>query len=205
MAELRAAIALRTQQTKLWTQASDSLFEPLGEVALLATPRGYITHCAPHARERLSGEGGIVREEQLWHRSTGIRQRLHHALAQAAAGMRCVPVHIPALGGAAPSMRVDFTRADPRLGMMNETLVFVRVRFADMPADVSVELLRQAFPITQAEAQVLASLIRGETTKDIVVRTGASIHTVRKQISMLMTKMECTRQLELVSKARALF
>lgn len=55
-----------------------------------------------------------------------------------------------------------------------------------------------AFDITHAEARVLAALIDGQSPAEHAQAHGASIHTVRKQIAVLMDKMGCHRQIDLV-------
>ncbi len=41
----------------------------------------------------------------------------------------------------------------------------------------------------------------GQSSKQHAVVQGVSVHTVRSQVTSLMTKMECARQVDLVRKA----
>ena len=204
VAELKQAITQRRERVQQWTQASDALFEAFGEATLLVAPAsGFVVHTGVRAQELLQGEGGIVRGRHLWHPVEPVRSLLFQALALAAVGQTSQSVAVPSHGAAA-SMKVDFVRADPRLSLMSEPLVFVRVRFRGMSTNVSPDLLQSAFPITRAQALVLAALAAGWAPKQIAMRSELSVHTVRKQIAALLEKMECSRQIELVQKVQTL-
>lgn len=95
----------------------------------------------------------------------------------------------------------DFVRADERLGMGAEVLVFVRIRFDDAVKNAASGALRVAYGLTEAEERLLFALVAGQSPGAFAEKRGVSINTVRKQISTLMEKMDCHRQAELVTKA----
>jgi pimeloyl-ACP methyl ester carboxylesterase/DNA-binding CsgD family transcriptional regulator len=60
------------------------------------------------------------------------------------------------------------------------------------------EILRGAFDLTQAEAEVMKALAEGQGLSDIATRRGRSVETVRAQLKSIMAKTETRSQSELV-------
>ncbi len=65
------------------------------------------------------------------------------------------------------------------------------------PAGFS-EMLRNAFDLTQAEAEVMQALAEGQPLVQIAEQRGRSVETVRAQLKSLMSKTETRSQAELV-------
>jgi len=60
------------------------------------------------------------------------------------------------------------------------------------------DILRRAFNLTSAEADVIQSLVECCSVKDIAVQRGRSVDTVRAQIKSILSKTETHSQVELV-------
>ncbi|MGJ8598184.1 LuxR C-terminal-related transcriptional regulator [Sulfitobacter sp.] len=60
------------------------------------------------------------------------------------------------------------------------------------------DILRRAFGLTNAEADVIQSLVECCSVKDIAVQRGRSVDTVRAQIKSILSKTETHSQVELV-------
>ena len=188
-----------------WVAASDAIFEALGEAILLVSANGHIAYASPLSRIRLGeGEGmGLIRHDRLWHADPQVREQLTQVLTRAQSHGRGSELAVPASAGPS-SVWLHFAKAHPDMQSTSDALFYVRVRIVTPkePRDAA-EQLRGAFNITTAESCVLAALVDGCVAKQYATRTGLSIHTVRKQITTVMRKMECSRQVELVAKARA--
>jgi DNA-binding CsgD family transcriptional regulator len=63
----------------------------------------------------------------------------------------------------------------------------------------NVNILRNVFGLTKAEAKLAARLACGETIEDIAEEHGVSISTARVQLKSIFTKTGTSRQAELVS------
>jgi DNA-binding NarL/FixJ family response regulator len=83
-------------------------------------------------------------------------------------------------------------------------MLLVRMRKKSAFAMPDVTKLQSVFSITHAEAAVLAGLASGPSVEEVATLRHASVLTVRKQVASLLTKMECSRQSELVRLASLL-
>lgn len=174
------------------------MFESMEEAVLLVSPEGTVIHAGHATRARLR-DAHVLQSNALWHPLESVRSSLNACLRRAAADRRGTVLRIPV--GSGETLQLGFVKAAASLRLLNEELVFVRIRFPSGAFNADAEVLRGSFPITPTEARVLSALVRGEVAKQYALREGVSIHTVRKQIAMLMEKMNCSRQLELVQKA----
>lgn len=197
---LQAAVHLRRTESQKWLDAADSAFRSLGEATCLVTPAGAIigqtasSQQLMHARASLTHRGG-----RLWHPSPEVRELLRSALVRAAEINGRATITVPGPHGVA--CQVDLVRAEKKLGMGEEALLFVRVRLNDALKEVASGVLRATYGLTPAEERLLTSLVAGQLPPAYAQLQGISINTVRKQISMLMEKMDCHRQVDLVRKA----
>ncbi|QIL72089.1 helix-turn-helix transcriptional regulator [Diaphorobacter sp. HDW4B] len=188
-----------------WVAASDAIFEALGEAIVLVSANGHIAYASPLTRIRLGEVEGMcmLRHERLWHADLHVREQLNEALVKAQSQGVSSQLGVSTTLGPS-TIWLHFAKAHPDMQSASDSLVYVRVRIVTPkePRDAA-EQLRSAFNITAAESNVLAALVEGCVAKQYATRTGVSIHTVRKQITTVMRKMDCTRQVELVAKARA--
>lgn len=69
------------------------------------------------------------------------------------------------------------------------------------PTNVSAEVLRVAYDITDAEAQLLKALVEGDTLDGYARRENRSLHTIRTHQKRLLHKLQVSRQKDLVAKA----
>lgn len=78
-------------------------------------------------------------------------------------------------------------------------LLLVVFELAVRSVQARAEKLRRRFGLTQAETEVLALLLQGIAPKHIASRRGASVTTVRSQMSSLFSKTSCRSQRELIA------
>jgi DNA-binding CsgD family transcriptional regulator len=196
--ELNAQVNARTRAAEQWLLAAESMFEGMEEAVLLVSPKGSVIQAGHTTRAKLR-DAHVLRSNELWHPMESMRTSLSACLRHANEGQHGTALRIPTSDGG--TLQLSFVKAAASLRLLNEDLVFVRVRFPSSLPIADAEVLRCSFSITPAEARVLCALMRGEVAKQYALREGVSIHTVRKQIATLLEKMNCTRQLELVQKA----
>ncbi|KQP35502.1 LuxR C-terminal-related transcriptional regulator [Pseudorhodoferax sp. Leaf274] len=180
----------------------EAALDSFGETVLLVARSGALVHApGPAAQAWFSRPGALVpRGGLLQHREPAL-QAAWLVAVQRAAGGEAVALALPAGQGAAH--RLALARAPAALAGA-EALVLVRVAADRQRKPVQAELLRLAFGLTTAEAAVLAALAEGVAPVDYAARHGVAISTVRTQIAVLMAKMGCSRQVDLVRKACAL-
>lgn len=201
---LRQALLARRDAATQWFHAAGAAFGALGEAVGLVTRTGSVLELSLLADEWLSNSLGLhVRSGRLWHPIARVREALSLALIKAAcSGGSPVPLNVPA-GHDSPPCRLELVQADAKLRLGNESLVFFRIR-SRKTQEISTESLCAAFDITPAEARVLAALMEGQSAAQHAASRSTSIHTVRKQIAVLMEKLACTRQVDLVRMGLAL-
>lgn len=188
----------RRTESDQWLASADAAFSLLDEAICLVSDTGALIHLSPKANEWLESSAGLhARQGRLWHPVASMRDALQGALRRAAASPGITQLAMTGSRYGA-GLQLDLARADARLRMGNESMVFVRMRRSRAPVPASAERLCMAFNLTPAEGRVLAALIDGESPADHARSYGTSIHTVRKQIAVLMEKIGCTRQIDLV-------
>ena len=192
-----------------WVAASDAVFEALGEAIMLVSSSGYVVYASPLTKMRMGQDAGLgmLRGRRLWHADSQVREQLAEALMNAATQREGVgqSAQMVVQADGQPTICLHFAKAHEDMQSTSDSLVYVRMRVAE-PSERKAnmtERLRGSFNITSAEAGVLGALAVGCLPKQYALQHEVSIHTVRKQISMLMRKMDCSRQVELVSKALA--
>jgi DNA-binding CsgD family transcriptional regulator len=70
---------------------------------------------------------------------------------------------------------------------------------APAPAEAQPAIVPACEPLTKAELEVLGSLLRGQTAKEIARSRGASLNTVRSQITSILGKTGRHTQKELIA------
>jgi DNA-binding CsgD family transcriptional regulator len=178
----------------------EEAFSSFDEALCLVGASGAVIRESPLAGEIFASPLFAARHGVLWHADLRVRAMLLGQVAAASqSGMRQA-MTVPAGGGATVS--IDMAVAGPSLSVAGERCVLLRMQRRDgggTPPDP--DRLAAVFRITPAEARVLAALVAGQTAAAHAASVGVSVNTVRKQIAMLMTKMHCNRQSELVRKA----
>lgn len=203
-AALEDAMAERRSLSSQWLSMAESVFGAFGEATCLTTPTGQVLALSQEA-DRLMSEWSALqrRDGRLWHADPKMRDALGAALRRAATGTGLVRLTLP--GGHGGLCKLEMTRADTALCIGGEALVFIRIRRPTLHDEhPPVELLCMAFGVTPAEGRVLIALIKGHSATECADLHGVSIHTVRKQIAILMEKMHCKRQVDLVRKGLGL-
>lgn len=196
-----AALPRRRAAADEWLASADAAFGALEEAICLVSSNGALLHLSAKASEWLEPTGGLqVLRGRLWHPVAGMRDALQGALRQVAAvAARPANSHLAITGSRnGACLHLDLARAAANLRIEDESMVLVRMRRGRGSALASVGRLCVTFNLTPAEGRVLAALIDGESPADHARSYGTSIHTVRKQIAVLMEKIGCTRQIDLV-------
>ena len=182
--------------------AVEAALASFGEAVLLVARSGTLVHApGPAAQAWFARAGALVpRGGRLQHREPAVHASWLAALQRAAAG-QAQALALPAGHGAAHRLALA---AAPAALCGGEALVLVRIAPDRQRRPLQAEQLRLAFGLTAAEAGVLAALAEGLTPAEHAARQGVAISTVRTQIAVLMAKMGCSRQVDLVRKACAL-
>ncbi len=198
---LQDAMALRRARAFSWLSVSDVAFDALDEASCLVHRNGLLVHASPRARALLDERRGLLqRKGRLAATDARLQATLDGCLAAACADGVVRTMAFPMAAGAGV-LSIDVTKANPILRLAAEPLLFVRMRQEEEPLLASPEALAGALSVTGAEAAVLHALASGMKAADYAARRGISIHTVRKQIAMLMGKLDCKRQVDLVRMA----
>ncbi|TSD56408.1 helix-turn-helix transcriptional regulator [Variovorax sp. KBS0712] len=196
---LRRGMAQRDAMARQWFDTAESAFDGFGEAICLVTPRGTALRASARAQELFSqGRALRLRGGRLWHPSVEVQRALQSALEHAPQAREPVRLSIP--DERAGQCRLELVPAVPQLSLGKEALVFIRIHHDDTRSLPPIDSLCSSFGITPAEARVLTALMAGQSPKQHAVLQGVSVHTVRSQVTSLMTKMECTRQVDLVRK-----
>lgn len=196
---LRQGIAQRDAMSRQWFDTAESAFDGFSEAICLATPLGTVLRASGRALELLGrGHSLRLRGGRLWHPRAEVQRALRSALAQAPQARQPVRLSIPDDKGR--RCRLELVPAVRQLSLGKESLVFIRMHDDGMHLLPAVDSLCGAFGITPAEARVLKALMAGQSPKQHAGAQGVSVHTVRSQVTSLMAKMECTRQVDLVRK-----
>ena len=64
---------------------------------------------------------------------------------------------------------------------------------------LNVRLVKEAFGFTPAETETAELLVQGKTVTRINEIRGVSVHTTQTLIKRILTKAECSRQVELMT------
>lgn len=92
---------------------------------------------------------------------------------------------------------VDPAAADPSRQPSRAMLVVLEL--VSRSRHARLRHCRQRFHLSAAEGEVLALLLQGVAPKEIAARRGASLSTVRTQMSSLFAKTRCRSQRELIA------
>ncbi len=200
---LQQGLARRDARTRQWFGDAESAFTAFDEAIFLVTPAGTVLHASAKAQAFFGTHRALrLRGQRLWHPCAQTQQALAAGLAQAAQSHQRVRLLIPAGSAGQAHIELELTRAASQLSLGNEALVLARIRLdRSLRSIPSIDSLCSTFGITPAEARVLTALVAGQSSKQHAGLQGVSVHTVRSQVTSLMTKMACTRQFDLVRKA----
>jgi DNA-binding CsgD family transcriptional regulator len=198
-----AAVARRLDRASRWMQALEGAATAFGEGVMLLDARARVLRqCVRSAALLEESRSGLsLRQGALWHADARVRDALASALARlnfGAAGVQ--QMRLP--GAAGGGCRLELARAPVPLRLGGESMAIVRLKLERASAALSdPSLLCAAFGLTGAEARVLCALLEGQTPAAHAHSQGVTIHTVRRQIAVIMQKMGCNRQADLIRLA----
>lgn len=172
---------------------------------LLLDERGQIIHVSQRASALIDGSPLLsvmnnrlcLHHAQLQHElSHRIQITLQKTITRAEPlpvhhSSRLTPIHLFVESIQGP---VDATSFWPR-----DALVAVFIQDPEEQLNIDQGELIRLFGLTSAEARITARLVHGEDAAHIAATAGVSIHTVRTQIKVVLSKTGVNRQTELVS------
>jgi DNA-binding CsgD family transcriptional regulator/PAS domain-containing protein len=206
MPHLRRAVVLRRQigDADMLVAAALSALDTLPHGVLLLDRHGRAMHANAAAVAILSSEDGLrIRDRQLHAASPSLTNRLHAVLAAAAgrdgnpprAGVLRLPR--PAADSMLALLAMPF-RQDTEWAWAGTPAVLLTVSAPYAVRPPTERVLTALFGLTAAEAALASALLSGLELKEIAVRDGRSLSTVRTLLARLMAKAEVGRQAELV-------
>ena len=202
----RLPLAQLAQREKMlardWSTV-DSAFSAVGEAVLLISRNAVVDRMSALAARYLDdGRGWQVRDGRLRHPDGKIQALFDaHCLSVARDGRTR---SLAAAAGWGELSWVDISAAPRALSLIGQRMLLVCMRRKSAFAQPDTDRLEAVFAITHAEAAVLAGLAMGHSVEEVATLRHASVLTVRKQVASLLSKMQCSRQSELVRLASLL-
>jgi len=199
---VQASLVRRHDRASRWLEALEGTATAFGEGVMLIDNCARVLRQCPRTAALLeeSRSGLGMRKGVLWHADLRVRDALASALARLHFGTGDTRVLSLGSSGGRGGCRLELARAPEALRLGGESMVIARVKlhrhFAADPA-----LLCASFGLTDAEARVLCALVEGQTPAAHARAQGVTINTVRRQIAVLMQKMDCNRQADLIRLA----
>lgn len=194
---IKAGIAKRKKKAEAWVASTEEAFACFDEAMCLVGPDGAVVHASALTGPLLEAQCGLrIRNGRFWHPVPKVRLLVAEALSQAALEAKSVSLLLPGDGGR--TCLFDVARAGYQAHLDARPLLMVRLRRGQPKGGPRLEALCATLGLTETEGYVLHGLVEGKTPESIASEHGVSINTVRKQISTVMDKAGCTRQLDLV-------
>lgn len=197
---LQKSLARRRLTATRWLSSVGSAFDSFGEAACLVSDTGAV-HWRSAGFDALLGDRPVfcIREGRLYHPEIRIHMTLRETIRKAS--QSSAPIRLALPSGPAASIGLELVCAQESLGLNKEPNVFIRVRRHQAASAPSPESLGLAFGLSAAESRVLAAMATGQTPGDYAGANGLSVHTVRKHIANLMSKMRCSRHADAIRMA----
>ncbi|WP_111642826.1 helix-turn-helix transcriptional regulator [Marinimicrobium alkaliphilum] len=205
-AAVRTQMALEHQSDLL---AAGTL-EALSLAVFICDRRGHVKAVTPRAEELLGQQDCLRLRGGVLGAATQTDSRLlTNAIGTAAAGLRAPGAPLATtlvLKGKRTQPYVVEVLPVPRreYAFGFEPRVLVVARDARVDSSRMQLLLRAAFGLTLAEADVAQQLAEGNTTEAIALQRGSSLGTVRTQIRAIYNKLDVHRVSELVARLQQL-
>jgi len=203
-AHARAAMGL---YMTLERQKADTLakaFESMAVAAVVCDLQGNVSAMTPSAERMLAG-GRFARVTggRLVPRRREERDRLEAKLAAALRSRSRVDA-VPPLPMAltAPDgerLIAEFAPLPDDAGFTYSAGAMVVLRSGGRPIAKRVEIARELFGLTEAEEEVASFLLRGRSPAGIAEATGRTVGTVRNHVHRILSKSDCTSQVEFLA------
>jgi len=205
-AAVRTQMALEGQGAALVGGA----LEAVGVAAFVCDASGRVQALTPAAEAALrrgvlrlrGGRLGARRDEDARTLDAAVRRAVYGLTPQGPPRLDTLVLRAPDLGGVEV---VDVVTLPPRpyaFGFQPRALAIVRG--ARREAGEIVHVLRLAFGLSPAEAEIAVRLADGESREEIAEARGASIETVRSQVKSLFAKTGVRRTGELAARLNRL-
>lgn len=196
------AIAGRKVKAQEWIVSAEMSFGLFGEAVCLLGQDGFLIHVSPLTGSILESHGHLrIVSGRFWHSIPKVRGLIESAIARVAGQLGSIKLVLP--GKLGKTCVFEVARAKCQASLESRPLLLVRLRRGPSRTGTPLGGFCATFGLTEAEAGVLHRLVDGRTPEEIAVEHSVTINTVRKQISNIMDKVGCTRQLDLVRMALA--
>lgn len=205
MPHFRAASQIRSRMQRCRELAANAMaaFELMPFGTILVNRSAVVMHLSNNALP-YTEKGGVLQldgQGRLAASSAEATRLLHQAIAEAAllrqgqARPAQSPQVLLAPNGQSVTLTVAPLDVDAGLRLQHGPWVAVFLDVAEPPA---TECLRGRFGLTSAEAELAAMVAAGARPKEIALRRGVSINTVRTQLASCLHKLNVHRQADLV-------
>ena len=187
-------------QGAIITPLGRTILDKLDRGVLVMDSRGDVIDSNPLAARVLQGCDGIsLRSGRLSFTDPAIDKRMLQAIAKYRAGN--------GYGHPVIAARVPCTCSEPcRILVVpvppaedGRDIAFVALLYPPNGMnDMSVEVLRQVYNLTEAQAEVARSLYAGRSVEDTAQALNLSLNTIRTHLKHIFTKCEVSSQAELL-------
>ena len=187
-------------QGAIITPLGRTILDKLDRGVLVMDSRGDVIDSNPLAARVLQGCDGIsLRSGRLSFTDPAIDKRMLQAIAKYRAGN--------GYGHPVIAARVPCTCSEPcRILVVpvppaedGRDIAFVALLYPPNGMnDMSVEVLRQVYNLTEAQAEVARSLYSGRSVEDTALALNLSLNTIRTHLKHIFTKCEVSSQAELL-------
>lgn len=180
-------------------------FEAMNAPAFVCDPFGRVMALTPAAEAALSTSPVLKLADRFLSALRPDDDRLfQETLAQALTGdvrgAACAPIWLgPASGPLDGCICEIFALPAQEWGLGFEARAVVTLRAPAAPDAIQRNLLRQAFQLTPAEAEIAMMAAAGLSREEIARRRNATLHTVNSQLKSIFAKTNAGREAELVA------
>ena len=179
---------------------AQALLDTLGHAALACDASGAILLANADGEEILKDGDGIARRDGMLHIHDRLAQkkaRQVFATPPADDGLEALLIPRPS-GLASYQMVVKRPFSGQSTHATRECTLVVTISDPASPPPLKHVAIARLYSLTPAECRLARDLILGATPKEIAVKTGVKISTVRTQLRTLFQKTECNRQADLL-------
>lgn len=199
--QLRLALDIAGNVNAQWltTQAAGTVTRLLPTPCLLTDEAGRCIERNAAFDKALAALRGSIRAGRIVFDDPFLESSWRQALTEGQATAEAQSLLASAAGG--PSWKVHVVPVPCVRSLVDATPRRLMLALFERVAGVATQthMLQSSRPLTKAELEVLASLLLGHTAKVIARARGASVHTVRSQITSILGKTGHHTQKELIA------
>lgn len=203
-AHARSAVVLSMTFEQQRAKALAAAFESTSVAAVICDLQGNVSAMTPGAERLLAGDRfARVSGRRLVPCRPEARGRFHAKLAAALRSRIRVDTAPPTpMALTAPDgerLIVEFAPLPYEAGFTYSAAVMVILRSGGRPVETRTAIARELFGLTATEQQVASFLLLGRSPADIAEATGRTVGTVRNHVHRILSKSDCTSQVEFLA------